>query len=162
MNYDEKFYCSRDPDESEIIIIKNLLKKINLGSHLNENFIYILLEEEDNGLEILSFENDLIYIASKELNVSNKMAIEYLIEKIEIDQAYNKLLYETDIEDYKKYKTVTDEKLTRKGIKKQYSDYVIYAHDKREVSQILNKTGVFDYLYIENVSQKKKKTDNET
>ena len=161
MNYDEKFYCSRDPSETEVVVVKSLLKKMDLKIHLIKNFIYILFEEVSDKFEILSFEDNYVYIVSKELKVNNKMAIEYLIKEIEIDQAFNKLLYETNIEDYKKYKTVLDEKLTRKGIKKRYSEYIIYAHDKREVNQILKKTGVFDYLYIENVSQREKKTDNE-
>ena len=97
-----------------------------------------------------------------QLNVNNKMAIEYLIEKVEIDQAYNKLLYSAKIGNYKKYKTITKEKLTRKGLMRQYSHYDVYASNKKEATQILNKIGVFDYLSIEDVSKKKKKTDNET
>ncbi len=162
MNIEDKFYCSREPDDTEIIVIKNLLKKIDLKGYLNDNFIYVLLEEDEGGFEILSFENDYVFIASKELNVPNKMAIEYLIDKVEIDQAYNELLFDTKIGAFKKYKTITKEKLTRKGLMRQYSNYDIYASSKKEATQILNKIGVFNYLSIEDVSKKKKKTDNET
>ena len=30
MNYTEKFFCNRDPDDTEILLIRNLLKKIDL------------------------------------------------------------------------------------------------------------------------------------
>ena len=85
-----------------------------------------------------------------------------MIDKVEIDQAYNELLFDVKIGSLKKYKTITKEKLTRKGIVKKYSDYDIFASSKKEAGQILNKIGIFDYLSIEDVSQKKKKTDNET
>ena len=162
MNYTEKFFCNRDPDDTEILLIRNLLKKIDLEGYLHDNFIYILLEDELGKFEILSFENDYVYIASRELKVNNKMAIEYLIEKIEIDQEYNKLLYESNIGHAKKYKVVLQEKLTRKGLKKIYGKFNIYAMDVHEATRILNKIGYFNYQYIEDVSQTKEQTDNKT
>ena len=152
MDPENKFYCSREPQDSEVVIIKSLLLKINLNEYLQDNFIYILMKATGD-FEILSFENDFVFLASKELKVSNKMAIEYLIEKVEIDQAVNKVLFENNIGKYKKFKAVKDEKLTRKGVKKVMSNFSVYASNLPEAAKTLNDIGYFKYLYLYDVSK---------
>ena len=155
MKFAEKFYCNREPSDEEVIVIKNLLNKINLKEFLEDNFVYVLMHEDGN-FEVLSFENDYVYIASAELQVNNKMAIEYLIEQVEIEQMVNKMLYDNRIGSFKKFRPVEKEKITRKGIKKIYSNFNVYSPTIIEATRTLTSISFFDYLYLEDVSQKKK------
>ena len=158
MKFAEKFYCNREPNNEEVIIIKNLLKKIDLKEFLEDNFVYVLMHENGK-FELLSFENDYVYIASAELKVNNKMAIEYLIEQVEIEQMVNKILYDNRIGSFKKFRPVEKEKITRKGIKKIYSNFNVYSPTITEATRTLTSISFFDYIYLEDVS-KKKKTNN--
>ena len=107
----EKFYTSRDPLDEELLLISEVLTKIDLTGVLKDGFIYILMRNQGD-FEILSFENEYVFLASKELQVNNKMAIEYLIEKPEIDQEINQVLFDNNIGGFKKFKAVKKEKIT--------------------------------------------------
>ena len=111
----EKFYTSREPLDDELILISKVLTTIDLTGVLKDGFIYILMKKRGD-FEVLSFQNEYVFLASKELQVDNKMAIEYLIEKPEIDQEINKVLFENNIGGFKKFKAVKKEKITRKGV----------------------------------------------
>ena len=155
MNLRHKFYTSRDPVDSEIILISEVISKIDLKGHLTDNFIYILMKKE-NEFEVLSFQNEYVFEATQKLNVNNKMAIEYLIYKIEICQNINKILYENNIGGYKKYKAVKNEKLTRKGVKKVYHNFTVYDSSQQEAMNTLAEVGYNNYLYLHDVSKEKK------
>lgn len=105
--------------------------------------------------EILSFENEYVFLASKELQVNNKMAIEYLIEKPEIDQEINQVLFDNNIGGFKKFKAVKKEKITRKGVVRLYHDFDVYEGSVQEAEKILLDIGFKDYLYLQDVSKEK-------
>ena len=150
----EKFYTSRDPLDEELILISEVLTKIDLTGVLKNGFIYILMRKQGD-FEILSFENEYVFLASKELQVNNKMAIEYLIEKPEIDQEINQVLFDNNIGGFKKFKAVKKEKITRKGVVRLYHDFDVYEGSVQEAEKILLDIGFKDYLYLQDVSKEK-------
>ena len=92
-------------------------------------------------------------------NTFTPEAIEYLIEQVEIEQMVNKILYDNRIGSFKKFRPVEKEKITRKGIKKIYSNFNVYSPTITEATRTLTSISFFDYIYLEDVS-KKKKTNN--
>lgn len=147
----EKFYTSREPLDDELILISEVLTTIDLTGILKEGFIYILMKKKGD-FEVLSFQNEYVFLASKELQVDNKMAIEYLIEKPEIDQEINKALFENNIGGFKKFKAVKKEKITRKGVVEVFHSFDIYNVNIQEAEKTLREVGFKNYLYLKNVS----------
>ncbi len=148
----EKFYTSRDPHDDEIVLISEVLTSIDLPQILKNSFIYIVLGRS-GAFEVLSFQNEHVFITSKELKVNNKMAIEFLIDKAEIEQELHKVLFENKINGIKKFKAVKKEKLTRKGLTKVYHSFEIYDYDLHTASKTLEDIGFKDYLYLQDVSK---------
>ena len=83
------------------------------------------------------------------------MAIEYLIEKPEIDQEINQVLFNNNIGGFKKFKAVKKEKITRKGVVRLYHDFDVYEGSVQEAEKTLLDIGFKDYLYLQDVSKEK-------
>jgi len=148
----KKIFINKDPEKKQLSVIKRILKQTDIKEQLRDFFIYVLISEE-GGVEVLSFPNKFVYLASKELNVNNKMAIEYLIEKEDIDQRLNKTLYWCGINDIKKFVPVLSEEIDEGVLNKKYANINVYA---KNITEALWKMPVLSdlyYLYLEDVDE---------
>jgi len=148
----KKIFINKDPEKKQLSVIKRILKQTDIKEQLRDFFIYVLISEEGD-VEVLSFPNKFVYLASKELNVNNKMAIEYLIEKEDIDQRLNKTLYWCGINDIKKFVPVLSEEIDEGVLNKKYANINVYA---KNITEALWKMPVLSdlyYLYLEDVDE---------
>jgi len=145
-----KIFINKEPSDTHLEYIKELCEDLDIKERLVDSFIYVNILKEDE-VEILAFKDNHVFIASKELNVNNKMAIEYIIRREEISQKFNEMCYWENINDIKKFAIVVRESLTLKKRKKEYAKKSIYSKSYvSAVVQLLNE-GFEDYLYLENV-----------
>ena len=135
MDYKQKIFISESPGEMQIDLIKTIFEAIDIEEYLSESFIYIELGD-DGEIEIVSIEDEFVFSTSKELNISNKMSIQYLKSKHEIDQAFNEFLYWSDDED-----------------NKTYADINIYSKNVSEAIKELTEIEFNDYIYLEDVDE---------
>jgi len=152
MKMKKKIFINKDPEKKQLSVIKRILKQTDIKEQLRDFFIYVLISEEGD-VEVLSFPNKFVYLASKELNVNNKMAIEYLIEKEDIDQRLNKTLYWCGINDIKKFVPVLSEEIDEGVLNKKYANINVYA---KNITEALWKMPVLSdlyYLYLEDVDE---------
>lgn len=148
MDYKQKIFISEAPGEEHIELIKTILEAIDIEEYLSESFIYIELGG-DGEIEIISIKDEFVFSTSKELNISNKMSIQYLRSRHEIDQSFNEFLYWSDVNGIKKYVPVlTDDKEN-----KIYADINIYSENISEAIKELNEIDFNDYLYLEDVDE---------
>lgn len=148
----KKIFINKDPEKKQLSVIKRILKQTDIKEQLRDFFIYVLISEGGD-VEVLSFPNKFVYLASKELNVNNKMAIEYLIEKEDIDQRLNKTLYWCGINDIKKFVPVLSEEIDEGVLNKKYANINVYA---KNITEALWKMPVLSdlyYLYLEDVDE---------
>jgi hypothetical protein len=104
----------------------------------------------ENGiLEISSVKDDYIYLVSKEFNITNKMAMQYLKNRTEIEQELNKVLYWNGINNIKKYVPVVFDD----GKSVSYADFNIYAEGVPEAVKTLSDMYFDDYMYLEDVDE---------
>tara|TARA_R110001606_G_C15295591_1_gene642017 strand:+ start:451 stop:909 length:459 start_codon:yes stop_codon:yes gene_type:complete len=145
-----KIFISEDPSDDHLDHIKELLKEIDVEEYLRHSFVYVNIFE-GGGVEVLSFKDEHVFIASKELNVNNKMAIEYLIMSDDIKQKFNELCYWQGINNIKKFVIVVSEVKTKNDIIKKYASDVVYS--QTYVGAVMNciDKGLEDYLYLEDV-----------
>ena len=106
---------------------------------------------EDGTIELLSFDNNYVYIASKELQVTNKMAVQYLKDRDKIDQEVNKLLYWAGLNNIKKYVPVISEETLETGTSKKYANFNVYANSIEHATLVATLMSKKDYLYMEDV-----------
>lgn len=152
MKMKKKIFINKDPEKKQLSVIKRILKQTDIKEQLRDFFIYVLISEEGD-VEVLSFPNKFVYLASKELNVNNKMAIEYLIKKEDIDQKLNKTLYWCGINDIKKFVPVLSEEIDQGVLNKKYANINVYA---KNITEALWKMPVLSdlyYLYLEDVDE---------
>ena len=152
MNFKKKIFINKDPKKEELREIRKILKKINVKEHLKDSFIYVKISEEE-GVEVLTFMDTYVLLASKELNVNNKMAIEYLIRKEDIDQEVNSVLYWLGINNIKKFVPVLSEEINEGVLNKKYANINVYA---KNITEALWKMPVLSdlyYLYLEDVDE---------
>jgi len=152
MNFKKKIFINKDPKKEELKEIRKILKKINVKEHLKDSFIYVKISEEE-GVEVLTFMDTYVLLASKELNVNNKMAIEYLIRKEDIDQEVNSVLYWLGINNIKKFVPVLSEEINEGVLNKKYANINVYA---KNITEALWKMPVLSdlyYLYLEDVDE---------
>ena len=148
MDFKKKIFVNRELSDEEVLFVKSTLKNIDLESYLQDCFIYVCLYE--NGvLEISSVKDDYIYLVSKEFNITNKMAMQYLKNKTEIEQEVNKVLYWNDINNIKKYVPVVFDD----GKSVSYANFNVYAEGVPEAVKTLNDMYFDDYMYLEDVDE---------
>ena len=148
MDFKKKIFVNRELSDEEVLFVKSTLKNIDLESYLQDCFIYVCLYE--NGvLEISSVKDDYIYLVSKEFNITNKMAMQYLKNKTEIEQVVNKVLYWNDINNIKKYVPVVFDD----GKSVSYANFNVYAEGVPEAVKTLNDMYFDDYMYLEDVDE---------
>ena len=145
-----KIFINEEPSDTHLEYIKELYEDLEIKEHLVDSFIYVNILKEGE-VEILAFKDNHVFVASKELNVNNKMAIEYMIRRKEISQKFNEMCYWISINDIKKFAVVVSESLTLNKRKKEYAKKSIYSKNYvSAVHQLINE-GFEDYLYLENV-----------
>lgn len=148
MDFKKKIFVNRELSDAEVLFVKSTLNDLDLESHLQDCFIYICLYE--NGvLEISSVKDDYIYLVSKEFNITNKMAMQYLKNRTEIEQELNKVLYWNGINNIKKYVPVVfdDEKSV------SYANFNVYAEGVPEAVKALSDMYFDEYMYLEDVDE---------
>lgn len=146
MDYKKKVFVNKDLSDIELMFIKSMLEEINLEEYLVECFVYIDLSE-DGAVEIISIADKHVLQVAKELGVSHKMAMQYIRHKEKINQALNKLLYWSDINDIKKYVPVKSDEFN----KKKYMPINVYAKSMPEAIRTLTDMLYDDYTYLEDV-----------
>lgn len=148
MDFKKKIFVNRELSDAEVLFVKSTLKNIDLESYLQDCFIYICLY--DNGvLEISSVKDDYIYLVSKEFNITNKMAMQYLKNRTEIEQELNKVLYWSGINNIKKYVPVVFDD----GKSVSYANFNVYAEGVPEAVKTLSDMYFDDYMYLEDVDE---------
>lgn len=148
MDFKKKIFVNRELSDAEVLFIKSTLNDLDLESYLQDCFIYICLYE--NGvLEISSVKDDYIYLVSKEFNITNKMAMQYLKNKTEIEQEVNKVLYWNGINNIKKYVPVVFDD----GKSVSYANFNVYAKGVPEAVKTLSDMYFDDYMYLEDVDE---------
>lgn len=148
----DKIFINKDPEKHDIRVIKKILGRIDIKKHLEDSFVYIYISD-DGAIEVLSFLDNYVYIASKELNVPNKMAVEYLIEKEEIDQEVNKLLYWKGINGIKKFVPVISETIEKGELIKEYGNMNVFAKNITEALWKMPTITSIQYMYLEDVDE---------
>ena len=148
MDYKKKVFVNKDLNDIELMFIKSMLEDINLEEYLAECFVYIDLSE-DGAVEIISISDQRVFAASKNLNVSHKMAIQYIRHQTQINQSIKKLLYWSNINDIKKYVPVKSDEVNQK----KYMPFNVYAKDTAEAIQVLSEMHYDDYTYLEDVDE---------
>lgn len=148
MNFKEKIFVNKRLDDLETKLVKSFLEKIDIQSYLKDYFVYIYLHE-DSFLEIYSVENKHIQEISKEFNITNKMSMEYLKDKTEIEQELNEIFYWNGINNMKKYVPVLsdDDNII------EYADFNVYAEGIADAIRILNDLDFYEYIYINDVDE---------
>jgi hypothetical protein len=152
MYFADKIFINKDPNKRDIPVIKKILDRLDIKKHLEHSFVYILIDDDD-AIEVLSFLDNYVYIASKELNVDNKMAVEYLIEKEEIDQEVNKILYWCGINGIKKFVPVVSEEIRNGELIKKYANMNIFAKNITEALWKIPSISSVQYMYLEDVDE---------
>ena len=148
MDFKKKIFVNRELSDAEVLFVKSTLKNMDLESYLQDCFIYVCLYE--NGvLEISSVKDDYIYLVSKEFNISNKMAMQYLKNRTEIEQELNKVLYWNGINNIKKYVPVVSDD----GKSVSYANFNVYAEGVPEAVKTLSDMYFDDYMYLEDVDE---------
>jgi hypothetical protein len=148
MDFKKKIFVNRELSDAEVLFVKSTLKNMDLESYLQDCFIYVCLYE--NGvLEISSVKDDYIYLVSKEFNISNKMAMQYLKNRTEIEQELNKVLYWNGINNIKKYVPVVFDD----GKSVSYANFNVYAEGVPEAVKTLSDMYFDDYMYLEDVDE---------
>lgn len=148
MDFKKKIFVNRELSDAEVLFVKSTLKNIDLESYLKDCFIYVCLYE--NGvLEISSVKDDYIYLVSKEFNITNKMAMQYLKNRTEIEQEVNKVLYWNGINNIKKYIPVVFDD----GKSVSYANFNVYAEGVPEAVKTLSDMYFDDYMYLEDVDE---------
>jgi len=150
MEFRDKIFISHNPTDDDLDRIKEILNGIDLDEYLKDSFVYVNITKHET-IEVMSFNDSLVYVASKELNLNNKMSIEYIIRSDEINQKFNELCYWENINDVKKFIIVLSEKITSKETIKEYADDPIYSDSYGRAIGHLVKKGIEDYLYLEDV-----------
>ncbi|MEN8835773.1 MAG: hypothetical protein ABF265_07085 [Polaribacter sp.] len=147
MNFKEKIFVNKRLDDLETKLVKSFLEKIDIQSYLEDYFVYIYLHE-DSFLEIYSVENKHIQEISKEFNITNKMSMEYLKDKTEIEQELNEIFYWNGINNIKKYVPVLSD-----DNRIEYADFNVYAEGIADAIRILNDFDFYEYIYINDVDE---------
>lgn len=148
MDFKKKIFVNRELSDAEVLFVKSTLKNIDLESYLRDCFIYVCLYE--NGvLEISSVKDDYIYLVSKEFNITNKMAMQYLKNRTEIEQELNRVLYWNGINNIKKYIPVVFDD----GKSVSYANFNVYAEGVPEAVKTLSDMYFDDYMYLEDVDE---------
>jgi len=148
MDYKKKVFVNKELTDIELMFVKSMLEDINLEKYLDECFVYIDLSE-DGAVEIISIADQHVYRVSKKYNVTNKMAIQYIRHKTQINQEINKLLYWIGINDIKKYIPVKHDESN----KKEYMPINVYAESMPEAIKTLTDMLYDDYTYLEDVDE---------
>lgn len=152
MNYRNKIFINKDPEKKELGLIRSIVKNIDIKQILKDSFVYIYVFDDGN-VEVLTYQDNHVYLISKDLNVNNKMAVEYLMEKEEIEQNVNSVLYWAGINDIKKYVPVLSEEINKGVLKKKYANLNIYAKNITEALYKLPSISSAFYLYLEDVDE---------
>jgi len=148
MDFKKKIFVNRELSDAEVLFVKSTLKNIDLESYLQDCFIYVCLYE--NGvLEISSVKDDYIYLVSKEFNITNKMAMQYLKNRTQIEQELNKVLYWNGINNIKKYVPVVFDD----GKSVSYANFNVYAEGVPEAVKTLSDMYFDEYMYLEDVDE---------
>jgi hypothetical protein len=147
-----KVFINKEPTNDHLEYIKDLLEDVDIKEYLTHSFVYVYINKL-GGVDVLVFKDEMVYIASKELNVNNKMAIEYIIRKDEISQKYQEMCYWLGINNIKKFTVVVSENIRLKNTTKQYAKDPVYSKSYiGAVTHLVNK-GFEDYLYLEDVDE---------
>ena len=148
MDYKKKVFVNKELTDIELMFVKSMLQDINLEEYLAECFVYIDLSE-DGAVEIISIADQHVYKTAKKYNITNKMAIQYIRHKTQINQEINELLYWTGINDIKKYVPVKSDESN----KKEYMPINVYAQSMPEAIKTLTDMLYDDYTYLEDVDE---------
>lgn len=152
MDVKKKIFINTNPSDENLDSLKPILKELNIKKELEDSFVYVKILKT-GGLEVYSFKDSYVFIVSKELNVNNKMAVEYIMMMDEVDQKFNEACYWSGVNDIKKYVAVVSEKITANGVIKEYSAEVIFSNSYVSAILYLSKKGFDDYIYLEDVDE---------
>ena len=146
----DKLFINKEATDDEIIVIRQILRNLDIKKYLINSFLYLHIGD-DGTIELLSFDNNYVYIASKELQVTNKMAVQYLKDRDKIDQEVNKMLYWAGLNNIKKYVPVISEDTLETGTSKKYANFNVYASSIEHATIVATLMSKKDYLYMEDV-----------
>lgn len=147
-----KVFINKEPTDDHLEYIKDLLEDVDIKDYLVDSFIYVNINEK-GGVDVLAFKDEQVLNVSKELNIGNKMAIEYIIRKDEISQKVKEVCYWQGIDNIKKYVIVVSENIRLKKRTKQYAKDPVYSKSYIEAIVHLVNKGFEDYLYLEDVDE---------
>lgn len=156
MDESKKLFVSREPNDDEITLIRDLIIEHDIKERLKENFVYIILNGEQS-VEVISVPDGSVVKTAKEYYINHKQAIQLIYDEPEIDQDIKELQYWSNIGGYKKYVAVIAEAKMKGGMEKVYADFAIYAKDIVEAGITMTEFNFEEYLYLEDVDEEKEK-----
>lgn len=145
-----KVFTNKYLTDYETEMIKLVFEQHDLISYLDENYIYIHIEE-DGEIEVMRYPDDMVDKTCRDLFITPKQSIEYMYSKEIIDQEIAELLYWADIDEYKKYVPVVKYAMDNGEETKEYADYYFFARDDYEAAEFMSRNAYFDYLFVEDV-----------
>ena len=152
MRPNEKIFINKEPNDDDLDVIKELLKKHDLKKYIPHSFIYINITDEET-IEILKFPDGAVYKIMKEYSLQAKQAVQMIYYDIEIVPSVKELQYWSSINEYRKYIPVVAEATMKSGVEKVYADFAIYAKDLEQACMNLIEMDFEEYLYLEDVDE---------
>lgn len=148
MDLRKKLFVNKHLADVEVMFVKSVLDQMDIEEYLSEGFMYVDLNEFGD-LEIITVKDEYVYLCSAELNVDNKMAMQFFKNRNEIENKTNELLYWCGINNLKKYiPVVSDENGNKK-----YAEMTVFAKGIPEAVRYLHEIYYDDYIYLEDVDE---------
>jgi len=160
MRPNKKIFVSREPNDADLEVIKQLIVTHDIKKYITEAFIYIQINEGDS-VEVLRFPDGAVHKTMKEYKLQAKQAVQFIYHELEIEQSIKELQYWSNINEYKKYIPVIAEAKMKSGDEKVYADFAIYAKDVVEAGITLSDMDFEEYLYLEDVDEEEETNNQE-
>lgn len=146
-----KLIWSRQPDMYEMEVVEDYIRDLILKRFdVSKFFIYVNLDTEEGGIEIINYPEQSIKVLAKELGCSDKEAL-YCVGKFPgFLQELRGMLYWNDINDLKKF-LITTRELDKKE-QTVYRTAVSYATSKNKAHKEFIQMG-FDVESIKDVDE---------
>lgn len=152
MDESRKIFISREPNDDDLDVIKELVKNHSIKDYLFDSYIYINLSDEES-IEFYKFPDKIVADTMLEYKLNPKQSIQLLYHQTEIEQSIKEVQYWTSINSYKKYLPVIAEAKMKSGMEKVYADFAVYAKDEVEAGITLSEMDFEEYLYLEDVDE---------
>jgi len=146
MDYKKKLFINKELSDEDLDYAREALSKMDLIDYLKDSFVYVTVDEE-GGVQIVSAKDEYVYLVSKEYYIDNKMSMEYLKRRYEINNKLKETLYWMGLNNLKKFIPV----ISDNGIEKKYSEKAVYAENAPEAVNIMDNMDEHDYMYLEDV-----------